>query len=175
MVIIHGIYRWSPARLAFRTDYCRRCEAGTLSVLVRTFNVLHVFWVPLVPLGRWSRWLCARCGEDPHAAARTRRGFKIALVFIVALFTLAAFLTPQGTTSDLTMWIMRLGALLLLGLSVRWVVVHRPEPSFRARLALVQPYDRAECPLCRGALVDSPTGARCSACAAEHRPLRPAA
>ena len=175
MLIIHGVYRWSPRRVAFRRDYCRRCEVGTLSVLVRTFNVVHVFWVPVLPLGAWGRWLCVRCDTNPHASARTRRSFKVALVVLAALFNLVAWLTPQRTTSDLEVLIMRAVTLVLLVVSIRWAAHHRPEPNFTSRLAAVRPYDWWECPLCGGQLLQAPPLVQCPSCKAEHRPLRPVA
>jgi len=175
MLIIHGVYHWSPKRIAFRRDYCRRCEAGTLAVLVRTIDVFHVFWLPLLPLGVWSRWLCVRCGENPHAAARTRLGFKVALVGLLLLFNLAAWLTPTGTSSDLEVLLTRAVTLLLLILVIWWAARHRPEPAFAARLATVPPYDGWECPLCGGQLLQVPPRIQCPSCKAEHRPLRRAA
>jgi hypothetical protein len=175
VLIIHGVYRWLPKRTAFRRDYCRRCESGTLSVLVRTFNVFHVFWLPLLPLGVWGRWLCVRCGTNPHAATVTRLGFKVALVLLLVLFNAAAWLTPTGTASIAEIWLTRAVASVLLLLAIRWVVRHRPEPAFESRLADVPPFDSWECPLCGGQLLQVPPLVQCPSCKAEHRPLRRAA
>lgn len=171
MVLVHGIYRWRPVRVAFRNDYCRRCQQGTLSVRIRTFDVLHLFWVPVLPLGVWSRWHCARCGYDPRATGRTRRGFKIAVVLLLAAFNVAVWLTPQGTASDLEVWLWRGALLVLLALAVRWVAAHKPEPNARANLALMPPYEGWDCPLCGAQLLRVSTSARCPSCKAEHQPL----
>jgi hypothetical protein len=88
MFIIHGIYHWRPRRTAFRNDYCRACKAQTVSVLIRTVDVLHLFWIPVLPLGVWSRWFCMRCKSRPHQNVATRRGFKIAGAACLALMTL---------------------------------------------------------------------------------------
>lgn len=171
MLIVHGVYRWSPRKIAFRRDYCRRCESVTLAVLLRTFDVFHLFWVPLLPLGVWSRWLCVRCGDNPHAAARTRLGFKVVLVALLVLFNLAVWLTP-GATSDVELWLSRAVTFLLLLLAIWWVARHRREPALESRLAAVMPYDRWECPLCGGQLLQIPPLIQCPSCKAEHRPLR---
>ena len=39
-------------------------------ILHRTFDVLHVFFIPFLPLGFWKRWLCAMCGAESARAAR---------------------------------------------------------------------------------------------------------
>jgi len=172
LLVIHGVYHWAPKRVAFRHDYCRTCESGTLALLVRTVDVVHLFWIPLLPIGVWRRWLCVRCGSNPHAAAHTRRGFKVVLVAIAALFNLVAWLTPQGTTSDLEVFVMRTLAIVLLALSIRWVARHRPEPDFTRRLATMPPYDKPDCPLCGSQLLQVPPLVQCPSCGAEHRPLR---
>jgi hypothetical protein len=174
MVIIHGVYRWRPVNVAFRHDYCRRCAKGTLAVLVRTFNALHLFWVPVLPLGWWSSWTCARCNTDPHAAAQTRRGFKVAAAVILGLFNVVAWLAPKGSSSTLEVLVIGGVLLLLFALAVRWAVVHKPEPDFKANLALMPPYEAWDCPLCGAQLVKLSSAAYCPACKAEHRPLKPA-
>ena len=51
MILIHGVYHWRPTPVAFRNDYCIPCRAERTSIQVRTIDVLHLFWVPLLPLG----------------------------------------------------------------------------------------------------------------------------
>ena len=56
MVIIHGVYHWSPKQVEFRNDYCLSCSAQRRAIRVRTFDVAHLFWIPILPLGFWKRW-----------------------------------------------------------------------------------------------------------------------
>ena len=59
-----GPYYPSEARrAAFRNDDCRTCAAERLSMLVRTFDALHVYWIAVLPLGFWSRWHCTTCAS----------------------------------------------------------------------------------------------------------------
>jgi hypothetical protein len=172
MVLVHGMYRWAARRLAFRNDYCRACQDRAIAVCVSTFNVLHIYWLPLLPLGRWSRWLCARCGNKPHAAARTRRGFKIVLAVLAGLLNVVAWFAPLDIGSELQLGILRAVALVLLLLALRWVATHRPEPDLKALLAAVLPYTSWDCPLCGGRLVETPTAVQCGSCKAERKALR---
>ena len=171
MLVIHGVYHWQPKRLAFRNDYCRKCEADSLSILVRTFDVLHVFWIPVLPLGAWSRWYCGVCGARPHVLAKTRRGFKIAGMVVFAFPALAFwFLEPDADLGAAWLWTLRL-ILTGLALLTAWSAFrHQPEPKFKLRLAQVRPYDSRECPFCDGQLQNLPTW-HCPACEVEHRPL----
>jgi hypothetical protein len=172
MLIIHGTYHWRPRRTAFRNDYCRSCEAERLSVLIRTFDVLHVFWIPLLPLGLWSRWFCTHCGSRPHAAVHTRRGFKIAGVLALALFALVVWAVPAQEVKDdaWIIWVLRPG-LPLAAVALAVSTLRQPrEPNFSQRLAAVTPYEGWDCPLCGGQLFNVPKW-HCPNCGAEHRPL----
>jgi hypothetical protein len=175
MLVIHGIYHWRPRRIAFRNDYCRACEARTVSALIRTTDVLHIFWIPLLPLGAWSRWYCTRCGGRPRQVARTRRGFKIAGAVFLAFGSMIAWVPMPVTGEDaIFVWLLRIGLPVALAFTIRSVLRHRPEPDFKQRLAAVLPYEGWNCPLCGGQLMSTPEKV-CSACGAQHRPLASAA
>src|ERR1700686_3493787 len=47
MLIIRGSYHFWPKRVAFRNDYCLRCQAPRRSIAIRTFDVGHLFWNPI--------------------------------------------------------------------------------------------------------------------------------
>jgi len=141
-------------------------------VQIRTLDVLHVFWVPLLPIGAWSRWYCATCGARPHSATTTRRGFKIAGALALLIGSIAGWFVPAGEEVDFfTLWTMRIGLPVALFFTIRSIVAHRDEPAFQERLARVGEFAGHECPLCSGILV---TGAdlACSRCGARHLPLR---
>ena len=55
MLVIHGVYRWGRKLVAYRNDYCLSCAAPRLAFQHRTFDVLHAFWIPLIPIGLWKR------------------------------------------------------------------------------------------------------------------------
>jgi len=141
---------------------------------VRTIDVFHLFWIPILPLGVWSRWFCRYCGARPHAAARTGRGFKIAGAVLLALLSITVWMpfTEEGNdvTGMVVLWFLRLGLPLATVLAVRSAIRHRPEPDFKRRLEQVRPFEGWRCPLCGGELVSLPKW-RCLSCGAEHRPL----
>jgi hypothetical protein len=56
MILVHGFYRFKPKRVAFRNDFCLACAKAVRAFQVRTFDVLHVFWIPLLPV--WHRPKC---------------------------------------------------------------------------------------------------------------------
>jgi len=171
MILVHGTYHWRPRRIAFRNDYCRACKAQTVSVLIRTVDVLHLFWIPVLPVGVWSRWHCKRCGGRPHHAVVTRRGFKIAGAAILVLMTLGAWL-PEPPDPELveTIWILRFAAPLVLTFAIGSIFRHKPEASFQKTLAAVPPFEGWSCPICDCQLYGAPAHV-CLMCGAQHRPL----
>lgn len=175
MAYLHwGIYHWRPRVVAFRNDFCRACDLPRVAFRVRTFAALHVFWVPLLPLGFWRRWCCSRCGASPHRLLRTRPGFKIAGALCLVLLSLAAWLVPGERESPALVWGMRVGWPALLALTLVSIVRHRPEAGLGDLLLAVTPFEGTRCPACDGELLTAPE-LHCGACAARHEPLRAAA
>ncbi len=172
MFVIHGSYHWLPRVTAFRRDYCRNCESDTTSVLIRTLDVFHIFWLPLLPWGMWSRWHCRACGSRPHVNTRTRKGYKIAGLVALALISLA-FWAPglQIEEDPSVLWTFRLGLLVAMAALAVSIYRHRVEPHFKRRLAQVVPHTESSCLLCGGTLVfGSPQ--QCKSCGAKHLPLK---
>jgi hypothetical protein len=173
VILVHGVYRWRPRLVAFRRDFCLRCTGEQLSVAVQTFDVLHLFWVPVLPLGRRSRWLCSHCGAPPHAVVSTRRIFKLAGVGAAAIGAILLWLLPLSEipSEDHTLlWIFRLALPLAALALLAWALRQAPEVRLAERLATVAPFAGWSCPLCGGELVRTAATA-CGQCGAEHRPL----
>jgi hypothetical protein len=168
-MLIHGTYHWQPTRIAFRADYCRSCQGSRLSVLIRTIDVLHIFWIPILPLGMWSRWFCTSCGQRPHQSTRTRRGFKVAGAIALALYS-AVFWMSRPDADDRIVWLLRIVFPLLTFLLIASALRQPLEPDLQAQLAGVAEFQGWICPLCGGELIKVPN-LHCTRCHADHRPL----
>ena len=153
MLIVHGIYRWRPKKVAFHNDYCLTCGKPRRSVCIRTFDAWHIFWVPVLPLGFWKHWFCAACGRDPHVLPRTRRSFKwaglIVLIFLSILFW-AAPVTPDFVVGS---WVFRLGAPVAAVLLLVHLLRSDKDPSLKEKLAAVPPATETICPFCTTPMV----------------------
>ncbi len=153
MFVIHGAYHFWPKRVAFRNDYCFTCGQACRAVAIRTFDVGHIFWIPILPVGFWKHWQCTFCGRDPHTRLRTRRSFKwaglIALILVSVIFW-AAPVTPEDVAIT---WIFRIvlpaGATMLL---MRLLSTPK-DTSLRQMRATVQPATDTVCPFCGTPLI----------------------
>src|SRR5437879_4143615 len=81
MLIIRGAYHFRPTRVAFRNDYCLSCQAPRRAIAVRSFDVGHFFWVPILPVGYWRHWKCSECRRKPHSNLKLRRRLKWATLY----------------------------------------------------------------------------------------------
>lgn len=172
MFVVFGTYNWSARLAAFRRDMCAHCQRETLSVATRTLDFFHVFWIPILPLGRWTRWRCADCGRDPAQTTAVRRPYRLLLWFLVTLIVLP-FVTVVEFENEyaIPIWVGRALAGIVIALVGWWAVRPTGNIDYEQRRANVQPYNETACPLCGSQLVRSLTDNSCSGCAAEHRPL----
>jgi len=109
--IIHGTYRFKQRRIGVCKDFCNACEQEVLAEQWKSFNVWHLYFIPLIPLGWRKRWLCTNCHKDPHARYRTPKTLKkIGLGFLAVLCAFMTFgmwsIPVEGFTDGL--WVVRL-------------------------------------------------------------------
>ncbi len=163
MFIIHGVYHFWPKRVAFRNDYCLRCQAQRRAIAIRTFDVGHIFWIPFLPVGSWKHWKCTICGHDPHVHVKTRRSFKWAGLVCLLLVSVAFWVTPIESDPSMTVvgWIFRVVAPPAAALLLLHLLRSAKEPSLRQHLSTVEPAADAACPFCGTPLIAG-SGARWS-------------
>ena len=152
MVIVHGLYRFKPKLVGFRNDYCLTCNTVKRAVAVRTFMVIHLFWIPLIPLGFWKEWECSECENHPHAYPGTRRSFKWAgVVALVIMSGVLWMMPPDPEFSAPWLWAFRIGTSVGALLVLRNLLT--TPPDVRLKSELVFPATEMECPFCGMPLV----------------------
>lgn len=165
MLIIHGSYHFWPKRVGFRNDYCLWCKAPRRAIAIRTLDVGHIFWIPILPIGFWKHWRCSVCGRQPHVNPRTRPFFKWIGLVCMVLLSLMLWLGPTGSEVTGLIWILRFA---LSGGAVLFFIhlVRAPrEPSLREQLAMIPSAPDTICPFCRTPLViGAGTRSACPAC-----------
>ena len=164
-----GLYHLARQRIGYRNDYCLSCAAPRLSVCLRSFDVLHLWFVPILPLGYWKRWRCATCESNPHARITTRRSLRWAGTAVLAFIALAGWMTLLEPTGNRTWfdWALRVGSTVGVVFALRAALYPPPEPNLAGLLAAVPPNLDPHCPLCRAPVVAALPRWRCTGCRAE--------
>jgi hypothetical protein len=148
MIFIHGVYHFKPTRVAFRNDYCLTCEAPRRSVQVRTLDVIHLYGIPLVPLGFWKRWRCGTCHARPHVNRKIRRPFQWLGAIACTTLSLIVWLEPPPNDFVVGAWLVRLlcpaGAFLLF----RYIATKPTDRSLTQKLATIEASTDTMCPFC---------------------------
>jgi len=164
LFIVYGVYRWKAKRVAFRNDYCLACGEARRAVQVRTFDVGHIFWIPILPAGFWKRWVCTVCGRDPHVSGKTRRGFKWAGLFILVLLAAFFWIVPVEPDIVAGSWIFRIAAPVGAILTLVHLLRTKKESTLKARLPTVQPAADTVCPFCGAQLLMLGSQCSCPVC-----------
>jgi len=163
MHLIYGQYHFARRKVGAQNDFCNACERECLSELWRSFDCFHIYWIPLLPLGRHERWLCALCKRDPKGCYKTRKGFKIAGLIALAFILVVMFASPIDPKEKDTFWGIRIGAALgFLGLLYS-VLKRPPAISDEERRRGVVPLSAETCVYCGGQLTSEPC-LHCRAC-----------
>lgn len=163
MLILHGIYRFRPKLVAYRNDFCLTCASPRRAYRTRTFDVVHIFFIPLVPLGFLRRWHCAVCENDPHVHPGTRRSLKWAGVFLLALLAVGAWLVPdRGALA----WTFRIVLPIAFAAALLHTARSKPDTRLSDKLREIMAADETTCPVCDTPLmIDS--NWRCPHCGIE--------
>jgi len=164
VLLVYGIYNFRPKRTAFRNDYCLFCARPRRSEEIRSFDVCHLFWIPLLPLGFRRRWRCTACRRSPHVARGASRGFMwtgFAVLVILGAIFWTIHITPEIRIYG---WLMRVGT--PIGAILIIVRLLRPPKglSLKQKLAGVPPASDTVCPFCGTALLLLSSQGSCPRC-----------
>jgi hypothetical protein len=173
MLVVHGRYFWRRKIVAYRNDYCLTCMAERMAFQHRTVDFLHIFWIPVVPLGIWKRWHCGVCSSDPHASPRTRRAFKWLGVVVLAIMTVLMWAAPASGTLEETfvLWTFRLGGPIATLWALRASMRSPADVNLKAHLAAVRPSLESVCPLCNAPMLPTESTLQCPRCGIKRQVL----
>jgi len=126
MFFTAGKYQYGHRTVAYRSDYCLSCDDNTVSVQQRTFAVLQVYYVPVLPLGFRKHWHCTRCRKNPHARVKTSQGINILGLGVFSLFAAMTWLLPFKNSDDAeAVWGLRIGSGCLVALFAALILFHK--------------------------------------------------
>jgi hypothetical protein len=162
--VVYGMHHFAARTVGFRPDFCVSCQNEVISVESRSFDVGHIYWLPLIPLGFRRHWRCRTCGQNPRSE-RTGvvvQGLAAAMFFVVSIIT---WMEPASADNATFAWAVRIG-LPLLGLALLANLRKRKaeDHALRDRLRRLKSVGDA-CPLC-GQRVSAGPERRCTKCGA---------
>jgi hypothetical protein len=165
-----GRYSFRKKLVAYRNDYCLSCEAPHRAYRVRNFEVLHIHFVPVLPLGFWRFWKCSVCGRDPHVNPHTGKMWLWIFIVFLALLSVMAWIVPVSHAENkddvFGIWVMRFACPLVLLFFFYHLPFQRPPLHLKEKLREIQPAQEGICPLCQNALIPG-TRWHCSFCGVE--------
>lgn len=164
MFIQVGLYRFKPKRVAFRNDFCLSCDMPRRSVKIRTFDMLQIFWIPVLPIGYLSRWVCTVCRRPPHVSRRTRRPFLWAGLIVLFIFALGLWIAPINLDFIWGTWIFRVCSLVGIILLLVYLLRTPSPPTLKQQLSAIPPASDVECPFCGTTLMVTSLQASCPTC-----------
>ncbi len=150
--MIHGTYRFGKKRVACRNAFCTTCGAPRFAEAFRSLIVLHLFFVPLLPLAVSVRWICTSCGKEIDARRPSRPGILFVgsllglLLMVIGLITLG-----QGKEKDTAWGCLLLGPLLIAGMVHE--LLKKGHHRYEAAKQAVPPLRADQCPYCRSILL----------------------
>lgn len=161
-MIINGIHHFGAVKIGIRKDYCNYCERECVAEEWRSFDAWHLFWIPVIPLGRRRRWLCTLCNQDPRARYRTGTWMKVAGAVVLALLAWSSYSLPVEPGKAFGTWAVRI--LFTLGFfTVLLSLIPSQEVTEADGRAGITPLDAEECFYCHGPLKPEPD-LHCPAC-----------
>ena len=166
-MIVDGRYKFSRRKVACRNVWCSICSAQRLAIGTRYLAVYHLFFVPLMPLGRAVEWRCSACfiEVDTFRPVRTWiSGFGMLVGLFFILCGAIGFLpAPAGIRRgvDLEFSLEMLGVGVAMVVLFAWLRGRRRR--YEGAVRQVAPLSGDLCPLCGGALAPA-ARSYCAAC-----------
>jgi hypothetical protein len=153
--MISGRYRWFSKHIAYRNDYCLSCKSPQIANQYRTFDFIHFYYIPVIPLGFWRHWHCTECSKDPHRRGIGGRWVKIVGAVFCALFAAIYWLIYWIDREDSSL-LAGLFFTVLVGIFIILSVRHKPGPRLEDELLTLPPLDDEHCHYCGGDLWGTP-------------------
>lgn len=175
MIVLYGTRYVRPKIVAYRNDYCVSCDSPQRAHRIRRLKVLHLFFIPVLPLALVRHWRCSVCDKHPHWRPQRNR-VKWVITFLLAMFTATAWISSSTETGNsvLGMWLLRIGLSIAFVLMFWYALSSQYDFQLTEKLATVEAAQETTCPFCNSPFVMD-QGWRCSGCGVKRLALNPSA
>lgn len=151
--------------MACRNAYCTTCRSPKFAEGLRSLVVLHIVFVPLLPIGTLVRWFCAECKKEIDARRPSRPWILTAGVFFGLLMTFVGVMgLIEGKERESAIDLLVFGPLMVVGLV--YMIRKQDYGGYVTALETVEPLRDDRCPYCASPLFSS-RRPHCHACKVE--------
>jgi hypothetical protein len=162
-MIHYGVYRFGRKRVACRNAYCTTCDSSQFAEGYRSILVMHVFWIPLLPIGTDVSWFCARCGNTTDAKRPSRPFVLIAGMLCGVLLMFVGIMIGMTTVDG---WNVG-GGVALFGTTMAaglfYLIKKQNYGRYAEAIRVVTPLSGESCPYCKTPLF-AKLQPRCDSC-----------
>jgi hypothetical protein len=160
--MVHGVYYFRRKRVACRNAYCTTCRAPRFAEGLKSLVVLHLFFIPILPLGTAIRWFCSTCRREIDARRPSRPWILVAGVFFGLLMTFGGIMVMiDGHEWEAALGCMIFGPLLAIGLI--YMIKKQNYRGYVGAQKAVPPLKADCCPYCEEPVFPAETS-HCYAC-----------
>jgi hypothetical protein len=152
MLYIFGTRNFGKRKNAVKNTFCKKCDKQRVKVEWKWFSWFHFFFIPLIPLGYDSTWVCNICGHDKQAERETSIGIKVFVILFFLLVLWLFFGKGAEKIDTLTLWGIRAGVCSAIMYFIYTIVKHKErnrKKIFKSVLPLEQ---SSTCMNCEGSL-----------------------
>jgi len=165
MFFIFGLRKFGIKKVAYGKDFCNSCENEAVVDKFRWFSWIHLFFIPLIPLGYQYNYSCTICTNDPNAVIQTALWQKVIVASVFA--GLNWLLYQSGIAEDLSYQVLlKVFTMLALCASIYWIYAGSKKPSKKERRKHLTPVNQETCEKCEGVIVHAKVS-RCTRCKLE--------
>lgn len=161
-MLFHGTYRFGRKLIACRNAYCTGCDAPCFAEGWKSWLVLHVFWIPLIPIGTDTKWFCGKCRKEVDSHRPSRPLILIAgMLCGFFFFGMGTFAPVQKGEERVGIYIATFGLVMIMG--TFWLLRRQDYRRYSQRSLAVVPLTGDRCPYCNEPLFAN-VKPRCHSC-----------
>jgi Protein of unknown function (DUF4240) len=160
--MLHGTYYFGRKRVACCNAYCTTCRGARFAEGRRSLVVLHVFFVPFLPVATVVRWFCSRCKKEIDAKRPSRPWILTAGMLFGLFMTFAGVMVMvDGSEKETALGMLVFGPLMVIGLI--YMIRKQDYRGYVASREKVPPLAGDHCPYCQAPVFPAETP-HCHAC-----------
>ncbi|HEY4249245.1 MAG TPA: DUF4240 domain-containing protein [Lacunisphaera sp.] len=160
--MLHGTYYFGRKRVACRNAYCTTCRAPRFAEGFRSLVVLHVFFIPFLPIATTVRWFCSTCKKEIDAKRPSRPWILITgILFGLFMTFIGVMMLFDRHEKETALGALIFGPLMVIGLA--YMIRKQDYRGYIGAQENVPPLPGDHCPYCKAPVFAAKTP-HCHAC-----------